>query len=138
MLLADPEKAFMAWLRSLPVVQRQTLAYVYTLMTSSNSADFAMSGEEALQRFEQLVRSPEFAVRRVARLLSIRAVFSFMLLDADFMRNYLTSHPALAKDNLIALSPYQWLRGVVRWRHLLQASLSDQVLRLWLSELQQG
>lgn len=139
--MIDPEVDFLSWFHSLPVGQRQGLAYSYTLMTSNNSGDFALSGQEALEQFEESIGAPEFARRRVARLLSIRAIFTFIFSDGNFIRTLtdtFPNHPDFTGEKLVPLSPFQWRRGVVRWRRLIETSLSDSSLHRWLFELQRG
>ena len=89
----DPEQAFANWFENLPPGQRQTLAYLHLLMTSANSNDFALTHEEALVRFQRMLHAPDFPLRRAARLLMIRSVFSFLFSDVDFMVRHLAGSP---------------------------------------------
>jgi len=131
----NPEYILLKWFDTLPPSQRQTLAYLYILMTSGNSGDFAMTGEEAVRHFQMLVATPDFPLRRVARLVSIRGVFSFLFFDADFVQRYVTLHPAPTEGAPLPISRYQWLRSTVQWRRLSERVLSDNVLHGWLKNL---
>ncbi|NLV24550.1 MAG: hypothetical protein GXY54_07165 [Deltaproteobacteria bacterium] len=125
----------MKWFDTLPPGQRQTLAYLYILMTSTNSGDFAMIGEEAVRHFQMFVSTPDFPLRRVARLVSIRGVFSFLFFDADFVQRYVALHPAPAGGAPLPISRYQWLRSTAQWRRLAERVLADNVLHGWLRSL---
>ena len=132
----DPEQAFANWFENLPPGQRQTLAYLHLLMTSATGNDFALTPEEALTRFQTLLRTPDFPLRRAARLLMIRSVFSFLLSDVDFMLRQLAGSPRIERD-LLPISPFQWLRSAALWRRLCCGELSDASLHDWLTG-QQG
>ena len=131
----NPEQAFLKWFEDLPPGQRHTLAYLYILVTSGNSGDFALTGEEALSRFHTLLRTPDFPLSRVARMVSIRGVFSFLFFDDDFVQRYVSSYPLPSGGAPLSLSRYQWLRTTVRWRRLSENALSDGVLHRWFRSL---
>jgi hypothetical protein len=131
----DPEQNFRDWFMTLPLWQRHALAYFFYLMTSAHSGDFALSGAESLQRFEADLGSGDFPIRRVARLLSIRAVFSFIYADEEFARQFvLTRRSDLAGDPT-QIAAYQWMRDAHSWQRLCDAGLSDRSLHRWLAAL---
>ena len=130
----QPEKVFLAWFRSLPVWQRYLLAHVYVLMTSPYTGDFAMTGAECLRWFEAQAEAPDFPIRRVARILSLRAIFSFLFKDADFVRSIVRAHPAFLSKTVAQISPYQWQRSAGGWKRLTEGPLSDGALQEWLKE----
>ena len=132
----DPEQAFANWFENLPPGQRQTLAYLHLLMTSANSNDFALTHEEALARFQRLLHTPDFPLRRAARLLMIRSVFSFLFSDVDFMVRHLAGSPHIEQD-LLPISPFQWLRSAALWQKLCGGELSDDSLHDWLTGQQE-
>jgi len=128
----NPEQAFSNWFEHLPPGQRQTLAYLHLLMTSANSNDFALTPEEALTRFQTLLHTPDFPLRRAARLLMIRGVFSFLFSDVDFMLRHLAGSPHIERDRL-PISPFQWLRSAALWQRLCGGDLSDASLHDWFA-----
>ena len=128
----NPECHFWIWFDSLPAWQRQTLAKLYIVMTSSNNADFILSGKESLDRFEIDTRTPDFEIRRVARLLTIRSLFSFLLSDISYIQNFFTKHPADEHDAPVSLSTYQWKQIAEKWKLLCTGSLSDSALHNWM------
>ena len=131
----NPEYHFWTWFDSLPAWQRQTLAKLYIVMTSTNNADFILSGKESLYRFEVDTRMPDFEIRRVARLLTIRSVFSFLLSDISYIQKFFTEHPADEHDAPVPLSVYQWKQIAEKWKRVCNASLSDSALHVWMGKI---
>lgn len=130
----SPEMHFRRWFDSLPVRQRQTLAKLYIVMTSSNNADFTLSDKESLSLFEVNTAMPDFTMRRVARLLTIKAVFSFILSDMRFIRKYFAEHPQGELDGPVPISSYQWQQIADDWKQLCKGKLSDSTLHFWMAE----
>lgn len=131
----DPERLFVAWFVALPLWQRQALAYCYFLMTSNRSDDFAMDGAESLQRFHLLLGSPDFPIRRITRLLSVRGVFGFLYSNFDFARQFVLDRITDANGKTVSLGEHQWSRGATRWKRLCSQGLSDEALHAWLTRL---
>ncbi|MDY0189341.1 MAG: hypothetical protein RBR22_01290 [Desulfuromonas sp.] len=130
----DPELAFMQWFNSLPLWQRRSLAYLYIVMSTQNSEDFAMSEKEALQRFTALIQSPEFRARKIARLLSVRSLFGFIFYDLDFVIRCLGAQHSSDGNALSAFATHQWVRCAHQWEKLQADELGDAALHSWLAE----
>ncbi len=132
----DPEKSFIHWFNLLPGWQKKTLSRLFILMTSSHSGDFALSGSESLQKFLSPFDSADFPIRRIARLLSIRAVFNFIYLDIDFAQQFVLQKGSDAVGEMVDISGYQWLRDAKSWHRLSETVLSDVALHQWLRRLE--
>lgn len=130
----EPEQQLLAWFETLPIWQQRTLAHLYTMMTSSNTAYFALDGDEALRHFRNVVSMPDFPVRRVARLLQVRSVFSFVFYDVEFVRRYMLDNPGLSNRE-VDVAPHSWDRCAANWRKLCATQLSDASLHCWLMQL---
>ncbi len=135
MTKSNPEQAFAHWFNALPLWQRHALAYLYYLMTSGNSADFALTGAESMQRLLSDLVSADFPIRRVSRLLSIRAIFGFIFQDAEFARQFVLTKAAGFTGDSVQITGYQWLRDEQSWQRLCLAELSDVSLHQWLLSL---
>jgi len=130
----EPEQKFLTWFESLPSWQQCILAHLHTMMTSTNTAYFVLDGEEALRHFHNEVHKPDFPVRRVARLLQIRSVFSFVFYDVEFVRRYMLDNPYLG-NSVAVLNKHEWDWCSERWRELCANELSDASLHHWLMQL---
>jgi hypothetical protein len=130
----EPERRFLVWFDSIPVWQQRTLAHLYTMMTSPNTAYFALDGAEALQHFFNVVARPDFPVRRVARLLQVRAVFSFVFYDVEFVRRYMLDNLVLQTES-VSSSIHPWDQCAQSWYNLRNTELSDASLHQWLMQL---
>jgi hypothetical protein len=132
--IIEPEQQFLTWFATLPLWQQRTLAHLYTMMSSPNTAYFALDGDEALRHFRNVVSMPDFPVRRVARLLHVRAVFSFVFYDVEFVRRYMLDNPGL-NHGAVDVAPHHWDRCAANWRKLCTTQLSDATLHCWLMQL---
>jgi len=130
-----PDKLLLQWLDAIPIWQREALALHYVFMTSSDSGDFSLTGVEAWQKFNFLLIQPEFPLRRVSQLLTIRSIFTFLLEFSD--SNTFPLPPSVVGDaKSYPFDGVQFLRICKHWRELCQAGLSDIALRDWLADLQ--
>jgi hypothetical protein len=135
MPVTSPELLLLNWLEELPKTIADTLVARYLFMISANSEDFVLRGEEAWKYFKHLLTEPDFPLRRVARLLTLRAQFSFLLELSD--SNNLVSLPPTGQDaNLYPLDSAQILRARQRWRKFCESGLSDAALQSWLLDMQ--
>jgi hypothetical protein len=132
---APPNKLLLNWLDKLPQWQRESLIKQYIFMTSTNSSDFAFTDEEAWQYFERLLIKPDFPLRRLAQLLTVRALFSFLLEQSD-PSGFLPVPLVEKNDNCHTLDSAQFIRTCQQWRELCQTGLSDHALQAWLFTLQ--
>lgn len=131
---AAPEQKFLTWFESFPAWQQRILAHLHTMMTSGNTAYFVLDGEEALRHFYNEVHKPDFPVRRVARLLQIRSVFSFVFYDVEFVRRYMLDNPCL-ETSVAVLKKHEWDWCAECWDQLCANELSDASLHHWLMQL---
>jgi len=131
----NPDKLLLQWLDDIPVWQREALATHYIFMTSSDSGDFSMSGVEAWRKFKNLLIQPEFPLRRVSQLLTVRALFTFLLEFSD-SESFPLSYSALGAGDAYPFDAIQFLRICKHWRDLCQTGLSDVALKNWLQDLQ--
>lgn len=130
----EPEQRFLSWFNSVPVWQQRTLAHLHTMMTSPNTAYFALDGDEALRHFYNVVTMPDFPVRRVARLLQVRGVFSFVFYDVEFVRRYMLDNPNL-QEGAVDIAPHHWDQCAATWRELCATQLNDASMHHWLMRL---
>ena len=131
---AEPEKRFFVWFESIPLWQQRTLAHLHTIMTSPNTSYFALDGAEALRHFFNVMSRPDFPVRRVARLLQVRSIFSFVFYDVEFVRRYTLDNPDL-RDGAVNAAPHHWDRCAEQWRSLCAQELGNASLHRWLMQL---
>ncbi len=135
-----PIEVFLSWFHTLPVLQRQYIARLFFLCTTENSADFALTPEEALTRLENYMNGPDFVLRRLSRLMIVRAIFDLILnnynrFDALNQSFSASGRTGDAGGNVARLSPKQWERTVSSWRQFRNSLLTDQAIYLWLQRL---
>lgn len=130
----DPEQLILAWLEGVPKRYRDTLVCQWIFMTCNDSDELVLSGDEAWRSFRKKLLEPDFPLRRVARLLTIRSLFSFLLdyLSADA---HAASRDDGADRTLPSLDAVQYLRANQLFRELAEADLSDAALQMWLQDL---
>jgi len=130
-----PDKLLLQWLGEIPPWQREALASHYIFMTSSNSGDFVLNGDEAWCHFAASISREEFPLRRVAHLLTVRTLFTF-LLDFSEPGTFPITHPSGIDDKPYPFNSAQFLRSCHLWHELCGTGLSDGALQEWLSLLQ--
>ena len=130
-----PDNLLLQWLRDVPSWQKEALVSHYIFMTSFDSGDFALTGEDSWRYFENRLTKPEFPLRRVSQLLTIRALFTFLLEFSDSNTFPLPTAVEEA-DKFYPFDAAQFLRTCKRWQELCQTGLSDVALQNWLIDLQ--
>jgi len=126
-----PDKLLLQWLDGIPTWQKEALASHYLFMNSTDSGDFAFNGAEAWRHFESSFHRAEFPLRRVAFLLTVRALFTFLLEFSD-PKIFLVPPPSGNSDEIYSFESAQFFRNCHRWRELCQTGLSDGALQEWL------
>ena len=136
---SKPINIFLSWFHSLPVSQRQYIARLFFLCTTENSADFALSPAEALVRLENYILAPDFEVRKLSRLMIVRAVFDLILNNYEKFEA-LSRRVSMAAgqnqgENVASLSAKQWERTIASWRHFRSSVLTDKAIYLCLQRV---
>jgi len=124
-----PDVALQQWLDMGDPSIIMTLVKNYLLMTTERSEDFALDEAEALAYVKQQITRPDFPQRRVARLLIIRSLFSF-LLDQD----RLMSIPQ--QETVLPIKAAHMLQVQRQWKELCENDLADSALIRWLEEME--
>ncbi len=132
----NPDEAFERWFESMPVPHRGQLCLLFFFLTGERTDDFFLSDQEALRRFALFCGRPDFPVRRVARMLLIRAVFGFVLRSEDSIERFLELMPGSMRPEVVPIEGFQWLRSVREWEKLCKSGLSDESLYRWLESIQ--
>jgi hypothetical protein len=126
----SPEQITLRWLSELPPMVCHILVMRFVLMTSQDSGDFALSGQESCEHFARYLGEPDFALRRLARILIVRTVFNFILEQED---EFFSACSAESSDvNLPSFDAAQILRAQKSWRDLCRHRLSNEQLVVWL------
>lgn len=126
----DLELHVLHWLEELPPSMRNILVMRFILMTSQDSGDFALTAQESCEYFTRFLSEPDFALRRLARILTVRSIFGFILeQDDEFFSACSTDSTG---TNLLFLDAAQILRAQKSWRDLCRQRLSNEQLVAWL------
>lgn len=126
----SPEQITLRWLNELPPMVSHILVMRFILMTSQDSGDFALSGQESREHFARFLGEPDFALRRLARILTVRSVFNFILEQED---EFFSACSSDSSDvNLPSFDAAQILRVQKSWRDLCRHRLSNEQLVVWL------
>jgi len=135
--LQDPVKAYANWLNSIPVPHRKYLAYMFWLCTTENTADLTLTADEAWTKFTYYLVRDDFPLRRIARLVTVRAVTDFILRNRTILMDQ-QEQGAVAKDEqekLHFLSEKQWERVWTSWVGLISRDLSDEAFTAWMQHI---
>ncbi len=125
--MKNPIVAFLEWYRSLALEQRRYLAHMYTVLTVGNTAELAMAGDRSIEKFERVVTERDFPLRRVARMVNIRATIDFIFNSKDQLAGEMQMAPAI-----INIADKQWEAGLFSYKDLRARELSDPYIQLWL------
>lgn len=133
---STPDKLLLQWLGEIPSWQREALASHYIFMTSSDSGDFAFNGPESWHYFEARLKQVEFPLRRVAYLLTVRTLFTFLLEFSD-PGSFPVPNPVGNSDGTCPFDAAKFMQSCHRWHELCEKGLSDEALQEWLYFLQE-
>ena len=134
--LDNPTAAFLSWFGTIPMLHRQSLARLFFLFTTTNSADFSLSPAGALERFNHYITAPDFTLRRIARLVMICSVFDLIMDNRERIENAGNELTGVSGTrNVLALSDRQWEKTVASWHELRGRVLNDQMIGLWLKTI---
>lgn len=126
-----PDNSLIRWVNSLSTEVRQILLRRFIFMSSNNSDDFALTAEECDEYFHHHVYKIDFPLRRVARLLTVRALFDYLLNQCHF--NVLLDDE---NTNIIPIINAHWYQAQQSWNNLCAGDLSDAAVNNWLQQLQ--
>ena len=127
-----PDKLLLNWLSELPPWLRRSLSQRYIFMTCVDSAELTLFGDDAWSHLSILLEKSDFPMRRVARLLSVRTIFTFLLELSDSEISSIFFIP----DGVDHSFPLVLVRARKQWRDLCKSELSDTALKDWLFFLQ--
>ncbi len=127
---------FLAWFDTIPPLHQQHIARLFILCTTDNSADFALTAEQALVRFRHYVTGGDFHLRQLSRLVVLRAIFDLIL---NNRRRFMAMEQELAAgapDRKVAwFSEKQWEKTEASWRNFRNSTLTDKAIYKWLSSV---
>ena len=125
----NPIDSFLAWFNTIPVLHQQYMARLFFLCTTDNSADFAMSPDEALKRLQYYAAGPDFLLRRLSRLMILRTVFDLILNNRERLENLDHQLAGIVQDQkVVGLSEKQWEKTADSWRRFRSRVLTDKVI----------
>lgn len=123
----SPEQAVLAWLDRCEPSVGACIVRNYIFMTSCRSDDFALDENEALQWFRYQLIQADFPQRRLARVLCVRGLFSFLLKLATL---------DVRGEKLRSIHYAHQLKAHQSWQQLCQEQLTDECLMDWLEDLE--
>jgi len=119
----DPEQAILYWLENQDHTISVFLVRSYIFMTSHQSDDFTLNDQESLIHFQHLMTQTDLPQRRIARILSVRTLFSFLLNNSDLQTTDAQIH---------SIQLAHQLKARQGWQQFCQEQLDDYVLLDWL------
>ncbi|MGM0452734.1 MAG: hypothetical protein ACQERN_06175 [Thermodesulfobacteriota bacterium] len=130
-----PMNYFKSWFHTVPVLHQQHIARLFILCTTENSADFALSPEDALVRFQNYISGADFHLRVCSRLMILCAVFDLIF---NNRKRFMSMDQELAGSgqgrNVARLSEKQWEKTEISWRNFRGRALTDKVIYAWLQK----
>jgi len=128
---SSPPAVLVAWFNSLPSGLQYSLLKSYIFMSSPVTDDFTLNAQESCNYFYRQLAEADLPFRRIARLLTIRTLFSFLLEHPDLSVPY-----DKVADNVRSLQVARFYQAKQEWQKLCQSGMSDAAIKAWLDELQ--
>ncbi|MFO7803861.1 MAG: hypothetical protein R6V55_16380 [Desulfovermiculus sp.] len=129
--IEHPLPVYQTWFSQIPLAHRRRLALGFWLFTTENTADMAMSHNQALDRFQAYLGRPDFPLRLLSRMIIVRGMTTYLLGN----REILEQGSVFAKDqdnsNVLDLSETIWKKTWAGWQQLIAEELSDKVFSAW-------
>jgi len=137
-MVTNPMTAFINWFASVPPHHRERLAHIFCVTTTRDTGDMLAAPSTSLARFTAYFTRPDFPLRVVARVFTVRTLFDLLLIH----RKELVTHPeewmpGHGTHGMIPLDPHQWDRVYTSWGRLRSRELSDRVLHTWAAAVLQ-
>ena len=128
-----PAFALWSWLEQQPADLKAGLVKCYILMCSPTSAEFVLNDEEALNLFYRQIMERDLPIRRIARLLTVRSIFSF-LLRGNGTTGLINGLAVDTSD----ITTARFYRAQTEWDKLCANQLTDASLLQWLDCVERG
>jgi hypothetical protein len=131
-MVKNPVTAFIHWFDALPPGHRQRLAHIFFVCTTQHTGDMLAEPRHSLDRFVIHFTRPDFPLRVVSRVFTVRALFDLLLMHRKELvagpEEWLAGH---GLDNMIPLDAHQWDRVSASWAALRSRELADPYLHAW-------
>jgi hypothetical protein len=131
-MVKNPITAFMHWFDTLPPGHRQRLAHIFFVCTTQHAGDMIAEPRNSLARFKIHFTRPDFPLRVVSRVFTVRALFDLLLMHRKELvaspEKWLAGH---GLDNLVPLDTHLWDQVFESWATLRSRDLSDPNLHAW-------
>jgi len=124
--MQTPDIVLLQWLEASDQNIIKALVKGYLFMTTEKSEGFTFDDTEALAHIKHQITRSDFPQRRVARLITIRSLFSFILSRGQIYAFAVPGKTALSIETV------RLLQVQYEWQQLCQEELSDTLLTNWL------
>ncbi len=140
----DPTEYVLDWFYGLPPGHREQLARTYWTIAGNDVNNVFLSGDEVVEKFEAVILQPDFPIRRIARLVQLRAMIDFIFeyfhnLEL-FSLSQAFSFVSLEQEGdtnvgVVSFGDKQWERDIRNWQSLWVNELSNDALDAWLHNM---
>ncbi len=136
--IINPIKSYLDWLNNIPVLQAKYIAFMFWLCTTENTADMALSHDQALLKFKNYLLREDFPLRVMTRMLVVRDVTNLIVKNRDLFTakdNFPYFSLTKEQDKVLFLSDKQWEKTISSWQELYYSHLSEQVFTVWIRSI---
>ena len=127
----DPIQLYLDWLKDIPVIHAEYIAYIFWVLTTQNTADLALTRKEALRSFKSHILGQDFPVRVVSRMLTVKEHTNLIVNNSNvFLARDRVSE--MFEGKVLFLSEKQWEKTLYSWNSLYSGYLSQEIFFKWI------
>ncbi len=131
----SPEQRLLNWLGDQPRWLKVALCRRLIFVVASHSADFVLTGDEAVAEVARMLSAVDLPLRRVGRILIARDLFTFFL-DSATPEFLMGQRDEYSQRDLGDFDLAVYLRSCSQWTHLCRIELANDSCKSWLAELE--
>ncbi len=132
--METPIEAFVIWFDKIPISPRESLAHIFQVCTTDDTALMAAKKDQSLESFRNWVIGRDFPLRIAARMFYVRSIFDMVIFHhEEIVSGEGFFHLSAQKENIIQISNRQWEGVLASWKNLRQAQMSDIYIHSWAS-----
>jgi len=133
-MVIDPMTAFLNCFTALSPDHRRRLAHIFFVCTPRGTGEMLADPRSSHDRFLNYFTRPDFPLRVVARVFTVRTLFDLLLIHRkELVTNPGKWIPGYTPENMISLDTHLWNKVYTSWGALRSREMSDRILHTWAS-----
>lgn len=132
--MKTPLEGFILWFDGIPTSLRQSLAHIFQVCTTDDTAVMVAGKDQSLESFRSWVTGTDFPLRIAARMFYVRAIFDMVIFHhGEIVPGKGLSLFIPGNTNIIDISTRQWEGVLASWKSLRRDQMSDMYIHSWAS-----